>query len=185
MKKLNALFDVQRAEHSLLKMTNHCFTEHAKKNPDTEFHSLVFDTNIAYGQVLLSAESTDSFSERMNDWKKNSGFNPILDRWASGDFDYCLFSDDFPKVTNEWEKGMGLEIRRVLENEFEKNSNEAALENLTEECLIMIARVCKKLFHSETIKHIKKTPEFFIMCIDHDESELTAITRQSKVLRSR
>jgi len=191
LKALSELIDVEATEAKLLKLAEACFVEFAKSFPNVKFHSLVFDTNITYGQVLLSAESHDGFVKRMVDWREKSRFNPITARWSSGDFDYALFSEDYGLMDDEWESSNANEIKNALDNEFDKHwdkdkkllDNDDAWERLKEECLTMIARVCRKLYRSEALGDLNLTPHFSIVCVDHDENEIDAIMRSQKAIR--
>ncbi len=191
MKNLSELINIEATEEKLLELTTECIVAYSQKNLEVEFHSLVFDTNISYGEVLLSAESYAGFARRMESWQSNSGFNPLLDRWASGDFDHSLFSESYEKFNQEWEQPYAKAIKSSLSQEFQQYwdkekktmADEQGWEKLKNECRSMFARVCQQLYHADEISHIRKSPDFWIMCIDHNEHELDAMTRQIIIAR--
>ena len=144
----------------------------AKEHPEESFYGFALDCNADYANVLFCLNTPEDLEESAREYSEINTPSEIERQkadlqWGLGDWKYQGFNLD----STSW-KGM----EPYLE-EFAELSNEED----TEEFLITC---CRALLSAETngaFLPLRRTPDFRVACIDHDENLAAGDRRLERV----
>jgi hypothetical protein len=133
----------------------------AREHEGEEFYALGLDCNAAYCDVLLSANTPEALAASARAYAKDeadASLRAEMDdlRWGFGDWKYHGFNLSGP---GDWDR-----YHAVLPAGDELSSAEDCERFLVAACRALLA-----LENGEAIKKLRRTGDFHVTCIDHDE----------------
>jgi Domain of unknown function (DUF4303) len=156
-------------ENSLVKLLEADITSFAAQHTDEVFYALALDCNAANCDVLLRAntptalrDTAMTYSKDRTDQSINAESEEL--RWGLGDWKY---------------HGINLEPR---ENWLEYRAALPGIDELhhpedVEKFLVSSCRALLRIEQGDILRNLKRTADFRIACIDHDESILDSEER--------
>jgi Domain of unknown function (DUF4303) len=149
-------------ENSLVRLLETDIANFAKQHPEEIFYGLALDCNAANCDVLLCANTPIALRDAAITYSRDGTEQSIATeseelRWGLGDWKY---------------HGINFEPR---ENWLQYHSALSGIDELQhpedlEQFLASACRALLKLERNDVLQRLKRTPDFRLACIDHDES---------------
>jgi len=156
--------DWEAAENELFAAIKNCVIDFAKEHPDEQFYGFFLDCNARHFEVLghLNTESKlqeratafrEAWQDEHPDWKINDFIEHL--RWEAGDWGY------FEIFNAEFDGGLTDALQEIAES----GKPEKYRDQFLESC----CKVVLRLDREDAFAGLKKTPNFRVLCVDHDE----------------
>ncbi len=150
---LNNGFDRENLKKELLKESIAVLerlNSHEREDGETAFHTLVFDCNAVYGNMLISLDTIGNYEQTTKECDEEERLEY---RYSAAEFDYI----------NCGEINV---IDDIAMNECFEDIDEGIDIFMT-----MVTEVLFELMNSEAYKKLWKTPDFEVICMDHGDYE--------------
>jgi Domain of unknown function (DUF4303) len=137
----------------------------ATEHPRETFYSVALDCNAAYCDILLCANTPKSLSQSASSYLKDNPHSTLeaeLEqlRWGLGDWKYHAFAVIRPAALGD-----------LVELD----------ESHAEHFLLSACRALRRAERSPALSQLKKSPDFRVACIDHDEDIVAGDRRLNSV----
>jgi hypothetical protein len=153
--------DWKAFEAALLQLFRDDLAKFIQEHSDETFYAIGLDCNALYGDILLCANTPEALRERAVEYAADTSARALARqeatlRWGFGDWKYQGFN--IPS-REDYER-----YRRLLPD------LEEIAHPFDQECLLKAAaRALVRLERSPEAELLKRTPDFDINCVDHDE----------------
>ena len=156
-------------EQALARLLETDLARFAAEHSDEEFCALGLDCNAAYCDVLLSANTTTRLRESAVECSADASGASIRAemeerRWGFGDWKYHGFN---LSVDGDWER-----YHSILPGGDELHTPEDC-----DRFLLAATRALLVVAQGEAIERLRRSPDFDIACVDHDEDFAVASAR--------
>lgn len=166
----------------------HTLREFAAAHPDEVFYCLCVYFDSTYGDFFLYLNDPPQARKTATRLKETYpslyGHKTVEEveasvKWNCGDFRYSFYNDDRDRLWNAIWRPIGRTYER-LNSELFDGDQRAALrwgERFAETtCLVAL-----DLERSEALAGLKRTPDFRVICVDHDETMAESDVRLDRV----
>lgn len=139
----------------------------AEEHKEETFYAFGFDLNVEYGDVLLCFNANDAFEETSIEYQEKYDYSKdqLQElRKSTGDWEYQGFNDDFDGWEDDWESWKDKIDQYVIDLD-DADKEQEFYTQFSEMCCLAILDLEKQgIFNS-----IKKTDDFFLLVLDHEE----------------
>lgn len=144
----------------------------AEKYKSIEFYGLCIDCNAEYGDVLLHFNTEEDIEK-----------NNKEDKWDVGDWEYFDVIDELEKDDGFFNNAWGKHKQNCVYKMYSVESSEGfdCCEAPVEEFMLMMSKIAIRLKLSPAVGYLRKTRDFKLVAVDHDEEMKDGFLRIMKL----
>ena len=171
--------DLKSYEGVLVKATEETLKEFLKTHGSEVFYGLCFDCSAEYGTVQISMNTEREFEKTAANYVKDYNYSEQQIKDLKNNSGVWFFQGinhdyDFWTQCRDYEQ-------KIEEYVFNRHIPSETSEQLVDEVLTMFTRGLLRFEQSEVFKKIKRTNDFKLIILDHEESFEDGLNRMTAV----